>query len=531
VLACGASEEERSSDAHETHSALAAQSGKDWRMAAYDAQGTGNNVEESRLERSNVGALEVKWTFDVADAGAPVAPIHANPVVADGETFVGSTGGTFYGITRGGVLKWSFETLAPGPLLAQIYGSKAPVLGAAVLPAHERSVVFGDVDGRVYKLDRDTGALLWTFDLDDHDLGGVFGNSLMIAGDTVYVGLASFEPLAPSIPGRTCCTHRGAVVALDLGSGATRWRYDVIRESEQGPFPQWLIDELGTVETFGPSGGDIWSQPTLDPNGQTLYVGTGQLFSRAPDGTGPATHDAVIALDAETGLEKWVAHLSDNLDVFRFDIPFFDPATGQHFDKDVADQPKVYRLANGRKVVGAAQKNGQYHVLDAATGARIESTQLIDMVTGEGGFQSGGALAGNNVFEHGVTTSANPAAPYDGVVMAINPRGTRVKWRIDIPASPLFGSLAVANGVLFFQSPFEEPIASAGDPPAWALYAVHSGTGSVLKRIPFSNARALNGPVVSRGRVYAAFGGAFEFGLASAVNEGGVVCFGLPGND
>lgn len=193
VLACGASEEQRSSDAHAIQSALAAQSGKDWRMAAYDAQGTGNNVEENRLKRGNVGALEVKWTFDVADAGAPVAPIHANPVVADGETYVGSTGGTFYAVTGGGALKWSFETFALGPLLAAVFGSKAPVLGAAVLPGHERSVVFGDVDGRVYKLDRDTGALLWTLDLDDHDLGGVFGNSLMIAGDTVYVGLASFE--------------------------------------------------------------------------------------------------------------------------------------------------------------------------------------------------------------------------------------------------------------------------------------------------------------------------------------------------
>lgn len=508
-------------------SALLDGSGKDWRMAAYDARGTGNNVEENRLQRSNVARLEVKWTFDAADVGAPVAAIHANPVVADRETYVGSLGGTFYAVTQAGALQWSFDTASPGPLLASVYGNKAPILGAAVLPERERSVVFGDIDGRVYKLHRDTGALLWSFDLDGHDLGGVWGNSLMIAGDTVYVGLASFEPVAPTIPGRICCSHRGAVVALDLASGATRWRYDVIRASEQGPFPQWLIDQLGTVETFGPSGGDIWSQPTLDPQTHTLYVGTGQLFSRAPDGSGPPTHDAVIALDARTGREKWVTHLSDNLDVFRFDIPFFDPVTGQHFDKDVADQPKVYRLANGRKVVGAAQKNGQYHVLDAATGARIESTQLIDMVTGEGGFQSGGALDGSTVLEHGVATSSNPAAPYDGVVMALNPRGTRVKWQVRVPASPLFGSLAVANGVVYFQSPFEEPITAAGNPPTWALYAVHSGTGSVLRRIPFPNARALNGPAVSRGRVYAGFGSAFGFGLASPLSDGGVVCFGL----
>jgi len=48
--------------------------------------------------------------------------------------------------------------------------------------------------------------------------------------------------------------------------------------------------------------------------------------------------------------------------------------------------------------------------------------------------------------------------------------------------------------------------------------------------IAFEGSRAVNGPVVSRGRVYAAFGNAFAFGLATPVAEGGVVCLGLPGD-
>jgi polyvinyl alcohol dehydrogenase (cytochrome) len=458
-----------------------------------------------------------------------VAPIHAIPVVAGGTTYVGSYGGRFYAIGPDGSQLWSFDTYAPGPLFSLFFGDKAPIVAGAVLPKQGGSVVFGDTDGRLYALDRASGALLWTRDLDDHDLGGIWGNSLMVVSDTIYVGIASFEPLAPLfVPARTCCSHRGAVVAVDVATGAVKWRYDVIKESEQFPFSQELIDQLGGVETFGPSGGDVWSQPTYDKQTDTLYFGTGQLFSRSPDGTGPAGHDAIIALDATSGQAKWVTHLSNNVDVFRFDIPYHDVATGNYYDKDVADQPKVYRLANGRKVVGAGQKNGEFRVLDALTGDVISSTQHVDMITGEGGFQSGGARDENAVFQHGVTTSSVAGAPYDGVVMALDLDGTHSQWEITLPASPVFGGLAVANGVLYFQSPFEEGLTSQSNPPTWALYAVDTESGDVLARVPFPNARALNGPVVTDGRVYAAFGSAFAFGLATPTQEGGIVCLGLP---
>jgi polyvinyl alcohol dehydrogenase (cytochrome) len=500
---------------------------KDWRTASYDETGSGNNTKENRLSRRNVGSLEVKWTFDTASAGEQVAPIHATPVVARGKTYVGSFGGTFYAIGEDGDLRWKFQTGPTGSLLVPFFGPQSPIVGSAVLPDREATVVFGDSDGRIYKLDQETGELLWEVDLDAHDLGGVWGNSLSIARNTVYVGLGSFEPSAPFFPGRTCCSHRGAVVALDLATGATRWRFESIPESAQGPLPQALVDQLGGFETFGPSGGDVWSQPTLDDETNTLYVGTGQLFSRAADGSGPPTHDAVIALDARTGTPKWVRHLSNNLDVFRFDIPFHDVATGNFYDKDVADQPKVYRL-NGRKVVGAGQKNGEYHVLDARTGQVIATTRHADMITGEGGLQSGGAIDGQTPFEHGTTTPTDPAAPFDGVVMALSGSGATEKWKIRIPGSSLYGGLATANGVLYFQSPFEEPLASPGNPSTWALYAVDAGTGAVLKRLAFPG-RAVNGPAVSRGRVYAGFGGAFVFGPATPSPEGGVVCLGLPG--
>jgi polyvinyl alcohol dehydrogenase (cytochrome) len=506
--------------------------GSDWRIATYDSTGSANNRREHRIGRRNAGDLELKWTFGEAESGAPVGAIHATPVVADSETYVGSFTGTFYAIDENGGQMWSRVTLPPDPVLAAFLGPAAPIVAGAALPSREDTVLFGDVAGVVYKLDRRTGAELWRVDVSSHPLAGVWG-SLLVTGDLVYVPFAAFEPLAPLISGYTCCTHRGGIVALDLETGAVRWRYEAIRESEQGPLPPELIAQLGGVETFGPSGADVWTAPTLDEERHTLYVGTGQLFSRAADGTGPRTYDAVIALDSRTGSERWVTQFSDSLDVFRFDVANPDPATGIWVDRDISGSPKLYRLHgrhSSRKVVAVGQKNGEFHVLDAHTGEALTTETYLAQAVSEGGFQTGGAVDSGIVLEHGVTTAASPGAPYDGKVLGIAPDGRRLHWEITRPGSPLFGGLAVANGVTYFQSPFEEPVSTPGNPATWALFAVDVDSGAVLKRMPFAG-RAMNGPVVSRGRVYAGFGNAVVNGITGADPAGGVVCLGLPVDD
>jgi glucose dehydrogenase len=47
------------------------------------------------------------------------------------------------------------------------------------------------------------------------------------------------------------------------------------------------------------------------------------------------------------------------------------PFSSENPDFDFGDSAQVYTLSNGRKVVGAGQKSGFYHVLDAATGDEV----------------------------------------------------------------------------------------------------------------------------------------------------------------
>jgi polyvinyl alcohol dehydrogenase (cytochrome) len=483
-----------------------------WPLGSYDLAATANNVAEHKIYRHNVGALDVDWVFDTARAGRTVKPIHATPVVdGDGNAYVGDFGGTFYAVNAAGYLKWSATTLPPTPELAGLFpGAATLIIGGAALATKRPYVVFADANGRVYARSQHTGREIWTnTSLDSNPLGGVVGNSLSIVGDTVLVGLSSLENYAfvlsqIGLP-VACCTHRGGVVALDLATGAVRWRYDTVSAAEPLPPSQAPF-------TYGPSGADVWSQPSVDLETSTVYISTGQNLSPTAEGGSTPTSDAIIALDFETGAVKWVHQFTEN-DVWAVGVPNPSPVTGQVVDMDLGDSPKLYRLNNGRKVVGAGQKDGRYHVLDATTGELVRTAQVIEPRNDLGGFQTGGAVGEGSVFQHGLAATAGfstcntgtcPYEGFDGVVVALTPNASQVRWMLRIPHSPLLGGLALANGVVYVQSTVEEanPLV---DSPRWGLYALHSGSGAVLKKLTFPG-RAIGTPVVADGHVFTTSG-------------------------
>jgi outer membrane protein assembly factor BamB len=140
---------------------------KAWSMAAYDVVGSSHNAAEHKIDRDNVTDLSIKWRFDAADAGHEVGPVHATPVVDNGKVYVGSNLGRFYAIKPNGKMKWSYTARQPNPFLAAVVvpspiGSPinavgTPIVGAAVLPPNRPHVIFGDLDGNLYALHRETG--------------------------------------------------------------------------------------------------------------------------------------------------------------------------------------------------------------------------------------------------------------------------------------------------------------------------------------------------------------------------------------
>ena len=509
-------ERQLGADGEEVDGAVArsgAQARHGWPLAGFDLTASGHNPLEHRLSRASIDRLAVEWVFDQAAAGVPVRPIHATPVVdRSGNTYVGDFAGTFFSISPEGTLRWSFSADAPTLQLAALLppeigpATSSPFIGGAAIATERPYVVAADANGRIYARHRSTGAEVWTArGLNPNPLGGVAGNSITIVGDTVLVGMGSLENYALVLSAGglrvDCCAHQGALVALDLDTGAERWRHNNVEAAQ--PLPPSAAPFL-----LGPSGADIWSQPTYDEATETVYVSTGQNLSPDAEGHSTPTSDAIIAIDFRTGARKWVHQLTAN-DIWAVGVANPNPVTGQPVDMDLGDAPKIYRLRDGRKVVGAGQKDGRYHVLDASTGELVRTTEVIPPRNDLGGFQTGGAFADGTAFQHGLRATDGfsdcneGTCPYEGFygsVVALSADGSRVQWSLDLPVSPLVGGLAVANHLVYFQSPVAEA-APLSDPPQWALYAADVRTGAVRKRITFPG-RAIGSPVVADGHVY-----------------------------
>jgi polyvinyl alcohol dehydrogenase (cytochrome) len=410
----------------------------------------------------------------------------------DGVVYAGDMAGIFYAL-RGsdGALLWS----------AQLAGS----VTASALVTKTRIVV-GDLSGNLYGLDRDTGAIKWSKRPDSHPLAAIFGSPTQI-GEQVAVGIASNEESAASDRNYPCCSTRGSMVLLEPNTGTTIWQTFTVTDTERAA---------------GASGSSIWSTPTYDADLGLIYATTGNNFSQPTNGTS----DAIMAFNAQTGKIVWVNQRFPN-DEWNFR---FIPASPDHPDADFGDSAQVYTLAGGRRVVGAGQKSGFYHLLDAKTGAVIWFNQY-EVGGTLGGLFADSAVANGVAYANGVNWPApGVGAPVAGDLYAIAGDGS-LRWQFTTQytstlGSPDFGGVAVANGVVYFTS-FGIPFAPANIPGA--LYALNAASGTQLARVSLGAgvSTSTSGPAVSRGRIYVGTGNAIAAGFGLGVGPGTITAMGL----
>ncbi|PSM30919.1 PQQ-binding-like beta-propeller repeat protein [Haliangium sp. UPWRP_2] len=423
---------------------------QDWPMYNYDSRGSRWNRAETRLNPRTVARLRVLWRVTTP------AAVSGTPVVVDDSIYVGDGSGQFYALDRSGQLRWQRQ-LAAG------------ITGSALV--YKNRVIFGDQGGTIYGLDRGSGALLWQVRPNPHVAAAIYGSPTLV-GDRVAVGIASNEEVVAADPNYPCCNFRGSVVMLDPVDGAVRWQTYLISLSEQ---------------LSGSAGAAVWSTPTYDEESGSLYVSTSNNYTEPTTGKS----DAIIALDARTGQIRWTNQRTPN-DSWNIRYPF----STDHPDADFGDSPQVYKL-HGRKVVGAGQKSGFYHVLDAATGVAVNQIQV----------QPGGLLGGlfaDSAVAQGVAfapgnnwTDTTTFPPLSGALVAIAGDGSRELWRFTTPASVNIGGIAVAGGVVYFQSLMDD-----------GLYALDASSGRLLTRV--ATGHGSSGPAVCRGNVYVGTGSFYD---------------------
>ncbi len=446
--------------------ALALPGPGDWSMYGEDASGSRYNADEKKLGISNVANLAVLWQFPTATI------VTGTPVVTDNMVFAAETGnfagGTVYALNANtGVVVW--QTTLPGSNLT-----------ASATVMRGRVVIGDQATGNIYGLNEDNGKLLWTIKPNTYGKPAIWGSGTQV-GKYLAIGVASNEELIPT----TVFQSRGSVVLLDPQDGRVLWQTYTINNTDYAN---------------GANGASVWTTPAYDSDTNTIFVGTGNNF--APPTT--LTSDAMMALDASTGAIKWVNQLTPN-DSWN---PFPGGQLGPDFD--FGDSPQIYRLPNGRKVVGAGQKSGVYHVLDPVTGQAINSTGLSN------GSLQGGLFADSAVANGVVYADANSYPGGSGSALiafsADNNGNPTVLWSFFPNSFWALSGVGVANGVVYFTAAF--------DPN---LYALDATTGNVLKAI--SIGKSNSGPSIAKGRVYVGTGNVFDY-LSFGV-PGSITCLGI----
>jgi polyvinyl alcohol dehydrogenase (cytochrome) len=310
----------------------------------------------ARLSAAQVRNLRLEWAFSFP--GAQRA--RAQPTAAGGRIFVGGQSGEVHALdAKTGCRHWAFR--ASGEVRTAI------TIDAA------SNLYFGDTFGNVYSISAADGGGRWKVKVDDHPAATITGSPVVHAG-TVFVPLSAMGNFDVADPKSTCCTNRGAVIALDANDGRILWKTYTIPE----PPREQLRNHAGTPQ-FGPAGASVMTSPTIDEQRGLLYIGTGQNHGVVTD----ENSDAVMALSMKDGRIVWKTQTTAR-DTWPAS-PFRSKDSNDVFlDFDFSASPILVHGPQGRDILVAGQKSGEAFGFDPDTGHILWRNKL-----GRGGAAGG----------------------------------------------------------------------------------------------------------------------------------------------
>lgn len=362
------------------------------------------------LAAKDVPRLKLKWAF-----AYPGAKNGQATVVGD-RLYVTSMSGAVYALdANSGCVHWRHAAAA---------ATRSSVTVAAMpkgAPART-ALFFSDWSKAAVAIDADTGKQLWKTVVDDQA-------GLQMTGAPTYWDGKLFVPISSGVEAFAgseaweCCKFRGALVALDAVTGELLWkRYTTAAEPRAFKF-----NRLGKP-MWGPSGGAIWSAPTIDARRRLVYVGTSNSYTDLGyDGS-----DSVMAIDADTGRISWQRQLTKDDNYIDGCWPRADRAIGVHCpsplgpDFSIGASPILYSLNGGGELLLIGQKSGQVYALDPAKQGAIRWERRLSGGSALGGIEFGMAADADRLY---VGVSDLVAGPTGKPGMwALDPRDGSVVW-------------------------------------------------------------------------------------------------------
>jgi len=422
----------------------------DWPSYGHDAQRTGVS-DDTILSPANANQLTVHWKFKTGGV------IASSPTVVNGVAYVGSWDGYEYALNAGnGTLIWRTNlgiTSAPtcNPTSAGV---------SSVATVQNGVVYVGGGDAYWYALNASTGAVLWKVYTGDNSASGGHYNwaSPLIANGYAYIGISSFGD-CPLVPGQllqvSLTTHQ--------------------------------VVNTATFVPTGQTGGGIWTSPTLDATGKTVFVTTG---TATRDNATQPYAQAMVALDAGTLAIKSGWRI---------------PPAQTVPDSDWGTTPNVFPDGHGTNLVAGADKNGYLYAYDQAD---ITAGPLWQVKVGDGGSspQYGTGMISTGAFGNGQLYFASGnvtvnGTKYGGSVSALDPFTGAYLWRHYTPQA-IVPALAYVNGLV---------IAGAGS----TLDVLNASTGAQLYQ--YTTGGQLYGhPSVANGQIFEGSTDGYVYAFAPA---------------
>lgn len=494
-----------------------------WPTWGGDLHNTHHARGETRISPATVASLRPRWVVKTA------GPVSAIPTLSETRAYVFDWGipgvgfSSLYAIDRdtGAVVAREPITRYSGNLLHNVARTSPAIAGDMLVFGDLRNqpssllAIPGAHGAALYAIDRRTGTLLWKTILDPHPLAIVTASPTIYEG-RAYVGVSSYEEPAAKL-GYDCCSFRGSVVAVDLGTGSIAW-------------------QTYTAPGGGFTGNAVWgSAPAIDEVRRQVYVATGNNYTM---GEGPDVPDnyasSVLALDLDTGAIRWARKL-ENFGPWTFACaPYLAPWIPTNVgncpdfeseDWDFGQAPMLLTVAEGapRDLVVVGQKSGVLWAFDPDTGATVWS-QPVGPGGVLGGMEFGSASDGERVYVgitnvegHPWTAVAGPLAGTThrgGLFAAVDAATGAILWQTPDPSSalprtgllahPVWGAglgpgffawvkgpLTVANGVVF----------GGSMDPLGHMYALDAATGAILWSFP-SGGSVMSAPSIDDGVLY-----------------------------
>jgi polyvinyl alcohol dehydrogenase (cytochrome) len=445
---------------------------ENWPMYGRNLRHSFSNPQ-SRINPGNVANLRQVWAFPTGDA------VSASPTVVNGVVYVGSWDGYFYALeAKTGKLIWKFQVdcqntivpvpphcLAPGETPPPRFFTDGGLITSTAAVVRER--VYFAAGKTVYSLNARDGSLRWKHVIcgnpealncaaDPRDSTQIFSSPAIFAG-SLFVGHTVDSE-----------GYRGAIEALDTEDGTQRWRFEVDPILDAAGQP--ARDEVGRAAGgYNRGCGNVWSSAAVDPGSNLVFFTTADCNREA---VGPY-HEAILALEADTGTARWV-----------YRPPRHDPAC----DFDFGATPNLIDVA-GRHYLGVGGKDGTYYLLRRRSakpqGDLVWATNVV--FGGSSGGFFGASFEDGRIFAATMLGDGN-IFEQTGLCAPADPRDTFLQ-------EPSMHALGIADGGVLWQGTQNHSAA----PTSLAAGVVFSGligiegfglnaydarTGELLVRLP-----------------------------------------------